>query len=143
MTAPSHGRKTIENSIRADHEILVHGANAFHNLFQAIRSPENDRKLADIQHTFKQQIEDHFAAEDTNLFPALLTKYPDQTTARLIGELQQEHVTLLDMLRDTNAMIARRGLNNMTGEIWLAMLKFFTQLKKHMDKEDQLLDNLR
>ena len=143
MATHSQALNTIESNIRADHDILVQGALAFHKLFQAEHSSENDRKLADIQHQFQQQIEDHFTAEDTNLFPTLLTKYPDQKTARLIDELKHEHITLLEMLHGTNAMIAQRGLNKMTGEIWLAMLKFFNQLQNHMDKEDQFLDNLR
>ena len=129
----------IKHSIQADHEIIANAVVNFHLLFDRARTPEADRELADVQRLFQAKIAQHFADEDKDLFPALLLKHPDPTTAKVIAELVQEHADLLEELRKANARIDQRELKSMTGEVWVLMLHFFNQLQNHMDKEDALL----
>ena len=143
MNSHPSNRDKIESITRADHKILAQAVASFRELFKGDRLPDADHELAEIQQLLKKMIADHFACEDTDLFPVLLANHSGTKTDELIAELKQEHVTLLDELHNVNALVGKRSLNKMTGEAWMALLNFFNHLQNHLTKEDQLLAGLR
>jgi len=97
-------------------------------LDRAIQAGEIDPDVwqAEIQQQFEQEIGIHFAAEETELFPAAL-QFPQMRA--LVDELLADHI----LLRDYFARAAARNLNRES------LRSFGEKLSQHIRKEERQL----
>lgn len=102
------------------------------------RPPTSTKEFGEIQELITKKIAEHFAEEENLVFPLLTVDSPDQQMTQAIAELCQEHSQLLAEANRLGNQLHRRDIAHCTGELWTALLDFFTAFEKHAAKEDQL-----
>jgi iron-sulfur cluster repair protein YtfE (RIC family) len=98
------------------------------------------RKIGGMRAFLQTYVMEHFAFEESTVFPAVLTVDQRQTTRDLIAELLKEHVVLLQDTKALNEMLLQGNLSD--GEYVLrverAFRAFFGKLQRHAAKEDTI-----
>ena len=124
---------------QADHVLLSTSIWNFRRLFQGAAPSDAAQQFAEIQHQITKKIRDHFANEENQVFPLMLTTQLNPAQAQLIAELRQEHGRLLAEAQHLNALLQHvKSLAKCKGEVWTALRVFLKEMEKHVAKEDQL-----
>ena len=108
------------------------------SLFKGDRTPDAAQQFANIQQLLTQEIVEHFASEEKNLFPWMLTDNSSADVAQTIVTLCQEHEVLREEAKRLSALLHDRSIAKCTGELWIALMDFFCDLHAHATKEDAL-----
>lgn len=98
------------------------------------------RKVGGMRAFLQTYVVEHFAFEESTVFPSILAVDQRQTTKNLIAELLVEHVVLLQDTKALNEMLLQGNLSD--GEyvvrVEQAFRAFFGKLQKHASKEDTI-----
>ena len=128
---------------QADHELLSQAARNVHGLFRGDCPPDAAQQFAEIKQLITAKMAEHFAYEENQVFPMLLADPADPQLVQLVTELRTEHAALLAAGQRLSRQLHQRSLTKCTGELWTALLDFFTDLLHHSAKEDQLFESGR
>ena len=137
VALPTH-QSLILGPARVDHEILTRAMENAHRLLRGERPPDAAQQFAHIQQILAERIQEHFAYEENQVFPALLTNNPGEPVAQVIAELLTDHRTLLTAAQRLAVRLQQRSLADCTNEIWIEIMDFFSDFYTHVVKEDQL-----
>ena len=127
---------------QADHELITRVAETAHRLFIGERPADADQQFANLQQILTVKILEHFAFEETIVFPGLLTGNPDAKVVQIITELLLEHAPMVEAIHRLNARIYQRSLKDYTGDLWTAVMDFLSEMVNHSAKEDRLYQSV-
>jgi len=137
---PQIERFHILGSAQADHDLIFLSIENFRRLFTGARPPDANQQFADIQQLITTKIPEHFADEESRVFPLLFAGQPGKKESQVSAVLCQEHATLLAQANRLNVLLQRVNLPKCKGELWSAMHDFLSDLEKHVTKEVQLFE---
>lgn len=139
MTDIANVVEAIREAIGAHEAISEYVANVS-QLVALLHEKDAARKIGGMRTFLQTYVMDHFAFEESTVFPAVLTVDQRPTTRGLITDLIKEHVVLLPETKALNDMLLQGNLSD--GEYVLrveqAFRMFFGKLQRHASKEDTI-----
>jgi len=134
MPAPDKLLEAYQQAMGSHHHVSEFIAN-LNQLAPLLREYDPVKKTNGIKAFLQIHVVDHFAFEETVVFPALLALDTNVATRSLISELQYEHKTILLEVEKLHRLLQADDL----GEFESAFRGFLGTLQRHAAKEDQLL----
>ena len=135
---PATPQAQLLSVTQVDHELIAAAMESVHQLFNCNSSADAAAQFTNIQLLIAKKIPQHFAYEETHVFPSLLASQPGENVAHAIVELCQEHSVLLAAGQRLSPLLAQHRPLNYTGELWPVLLEFISGLFTHTTKEDHL-----
>ena len=127
---------------QADHELITRVTETAHRLFAGERPVDADQQFANLQQILTVKILEHFAFEEKFVYPGLLAGNPDANVVQIITELLLEHAPMVEAIQRLNARIYHRSLTDYTGDLWIEVMDFLSDLVAHAAKEDRLYQSV-
>ncbi len=98
------------------------------------------RKVNGMRAFLQSHVVEHFAFEESTVFPALLAVDHQPTTQDLVVELREEHTVLLQEANELDEMLLRGDFNDGDHVLRVerAFREFFGKLQRHASREDNV-----
>ena len=139
MTDIANALEAIRQALGSHKEVSEYIAN-LDRLVALLHEKDAARKIGGMRTFLRTHVVEHFAFEESTVFPSLLAVDQRPTTRDLIAELLREHVVLLEDTKALNEVLLQGNLND--GEYVLqverAFRAFFGKLQRHASKEDTI-----
>ena len=139
MTDIANAVEAIRTALGTHEAISEYVANVS-QLVGLLYEKDAARKIGGMRTFLRTYVVEHFAFEESTVFPSLLAIDQRTTTRDLIAELLKEHVVLLQDTKALNEMLLQGNLSD--GEYVLrveqAFRAFFGKLQRHASKEDTI-----
>ena len=134
MPAPDRSFEAYQQ-VLATHQHVSEFVTNLNQLAPLLREPDFRKKSDGVKPFLQTHVVDHFAFEDTVVFPELLTLDASAATRSLITELQHEHKTILHEVEKLHRLLQADA----SAEFEREFRGFLGALQRHAAKEDQLL----
>lgn len=110
MPAPNASFEAYRPAL-ASHQQVSEFVTNLNQLAPLLREPDLPRKIDGVKAFLQIHVVDHFAFEETVVFPGLLALDKNIATRALISELQTEHSTILREVEELHRLLqAGRGV---------------------------------
>ena len=139
MTDINNALEAIRKAVGTHEAVSEYVANVG-RLVGLLHEKDAARKIGGMRAFLQTHVVEHFAFEDSTVFPSLLAVDQRPTTRELITELSKEHVVLLPDTKALNEMLLQGNLSD--GEyvqrVEITFRAFFGKLQRHAAKEDTI-----
>ncbi|MGD0016138.1 MAG: hemerythrin domain-containing protein [Verrucomicrobiia bacterium] len=139
MTDIANALEAIRQALGSHEQVSEYIVNLDH-MVALLHEKDAARKIGGMRTFLRTHVIEHFAFEESTVFPSLLAVDHHPATRDLVAELLKEHVVLLEDTKSLADMLLQGNLND--GEYVLRVEQvfraFFGKLQRHASKEDTI-----
>ena len=139
MTDIANALEAIRQALGSHEQVSEYIAN-LDRMVGLLHEKDAARKIGGMRTFLRTHVVEHFAFEESTVFPSLLAVDQRPTTRDLIAELLREHVVLLEDTKALNEMMLKGNLKDAeyVFQVEQAFRAFFGKLQRHASKEDTI-----
>ena len=142
MTPTDEWVDPLKRLIR-DHKETLEFVEYLEQVMRILQEKDSWEKLKSIEIFFNRHILEHFAFEETVIFPAVLSGIASPESRELIPELQSEHQSILKELEAVQTLASGSSPlspdSDMDKGLYAVVRQIMDSLLRHASKEDDRL----